>query len=140
MLGDALSSEEIVNILNEQHETIQILKVKNNKLKQAYIQLKHRHSLLHDEYVDAECDRYSYRKDIESLEKENEQLKEALKNSYMNEICENCKYGNYCLSDNYYGGFEGDFECLKKNFGNDHWKCDGLTECDEFELEIKGDV
>lgn len=79
-------------------------------------------------------------KENTKLKQENEQLKEALKNSYMNEICENCKYGNYCLSDNYYGGFEGDFECLKKHFGNDHWKCDGLTECDEFELEIKGDV
>lgn len=71
------------------------------------------------------------------LEKENEQLKEALKNSYINEICENCKHGHYFLTDNFVGGFEGDFECLKEHFGNDHWECDGLTECDDFELEIE---
>jgi len=70
------------------------------------------------------------------LEKENEQLKQALKNSYINEICENCKYGNYFKTDNFIGGFEWDFECTKKHFGKEHWKCDGLTECDDFELKI----
>ena len=50
----------------------------NKQLKQAYTQLKHRHSLLHDECIDAECDRDSYRKDIASLEKENEQLKKDI--------------------------------------------------------------
>lgn len=79
-------------------------------------------------------------KKVQKLAKENEQLKQALKNSYINEICENCKYGNYFLSDNFDGGFEGDFECLKKHFDNEHWKCDGLKECDDFELDFKGDV
>lgn len=79
-------------------------------------------------------------KHMRDLVNENEQLKQALKNSYINEICENCKYGHYYLSDNFDGGFEGDFECLKKHFGNEHWKCDGLTECDDFELDFKGDV
>ena len=34
------------------------------------------------------------------------------------------------------------YEIIKKQMGNFNWvdKCDGLTECDEFELEIKGDV
>lgn len=50
----------------------------NERLKQAYTQLKHRHSLLHDECIDAECDRDSCRKDITSLEKENEQLNQLL--------------------------------------------------------------
>lgn len=49
------------------------------QLKQAYTQLKHRHSLLHDECIDAECDRDRYHKDVVSLEKENEQLKEEVK-------------------------------------------------------------
>ena len=51
----------------------------NEQLKQAYTQLEHRHSLLHDVCIDAECDRDSYRKDVVSLEKENEQLKSELK-------------------------------------------------------------
>ena len=83
--------EECCNLLNEQHETIERLKQnitellsvdieeellkENEQLKKAYAQLKHRHSLLHDVCIDAECDRDSYRKDIASLEKENEQLK-----------------------------------------------------------------
>ena len=54
------------------------LKLDNEQLKQAYIRLKHRHSLLHDVCIDAECDRDSYRKDVASLEKENEQLKKRL--------------------------------------------------------------
>ena len=77
--------EECCNLLNEQHETIQRLKQnvdellsvnvekelleENEQLKKAYTQLKHRHSLLHDVCLDAECDRDSYRKDIVSLEK-----------------------------------------------------------------------
>ena len=60
----------IVNELNRLNE-------ENEQLKQAYTQLKHRHSLLHDECIDAECDRDRYRKDISSLEKENEQLKSS---------------------------------------------------------------
>ena len=82
---------DVCDLLNMQHETIQrlnqnvdeLLSVnieeellkENEQLKQAYAQLKHRHSLLHDVCIDAECDRDSYRKDIASLEKENEQLK-----------------------------------------------------------------
>ena len=50
----------------------------NEQLKQSYIQLKHRHSLLHDECLDAECDRDGYHKDVLSLEKENEELKKEL--------------------------------------------------------------
>ena len=88
-------------VLNEQHETIGRLKEnidellsvdieeellkENEQLKQAYTQLKHRHSLLHDECIDAECDRDSYRKDIESLEKENEQLR-TKNNAYIQDI------------------------------------------------------
>ena len=96
--------EECCNLLNEQHETIQRLKQnvdellsvdieeellkENEELKQAYTQLKHRHSLLHDECIDAECDRDSYRKDIVSLEKENEQLKEQWKEKRHEDINE----------------------------------------------------
>lgn len=76
---------------------------------------------------------------LNQLAEENEQLREALKNSYVNEICENCKYGHYWISGSYGFGLEGEFECTKKHFGNDHWKCDGLTECDDFELDLKGD-
>ena len=84
----------VCDLLNMQHETIERLKVnidellsvdieeellkENEQLKKAYAQLKHRHSLLHDVCIDAECDRDSYRKDIASLEKENEQLKQRI--------------------------------------------------------------
>lgn len=67
---------------------------------------------------------------IKELEEENERLKNALKNSYLDEICENCKHGYYYLYDNQ--GFEGDFECKK---GHDSADCDGLKDCDDFELE-----
>jgi len=56
-------------------ENLNDLNDENEKLKQSYIQLKHRHSLLHDECLDAECERDSLKKDVESLEKENERLK-----------------------------------------------------------------
>lgn len=107
MLGDALTSEEIVDLLNEQHEQINTLREsrrelisanneyrmretelaqelstlvdENEQLKQSYTKLKHRHSLLHDVCLDAECDRDGYHKDVLSLEKENEQLKKQLK-------------------------------------------------------------
>ena len=58
---------------------VQSLAKENEQLKQAYTQLEHRHSLLHDECIDAECDRDSYQKDVSSLENENEQLKEEIK-------------------------------------------------------------
>ena len=92
-VNSTISVEDVVDLLNEQHETIQrlnrnideLLSVnvekelfeENEQLKKAYTQLKHRHSLLHDVCIDAECDRDSYRKDIASLEKENEQLKQS---------------------------------------------------------------
>ena len=62
-----MNSKQVCNQLNEFYE-------ENEQLKQAYAQLRHRHSLLHDECMDTECDRDSYCKDIASLEKENEQL------------------------------------------------------------------
>lgn len=61
-------ADQLVDKLNALHE-------ENEQLKQAYTQLKHRHSLLHDVCIEAECDRDSYQKDVSSLEKENEQLK-----------------------------------------------------------------
>lgn len=57
---------------------IEKLTEENEQLKQAYTQLKHRHSLLHDVCIDAECDRDSYRKDIVSLEEENKRLHKYL--------------------------------------------------------------
>ena len=63
-------------------ETLQMMNdfaEENEQLKQSYTKLKHRHSLLYDECLDAECDRDSYQKDVSSLEKENEQLKEEIK-------------------------------------------------------------
>ena len=62
------SAMTIVDLLNG-------LAGENEQLKQSHTKLKHRHSLLHDECLDAECDRDSYRKDVLSLEKENEELK-----------------------------------------------------------------
>lgn len=57
--------EEVVDVLNKLSEEYE-------QCKQAYQTLKHRHSLLHDVCLDAECDRDSLKKDIISLEKENE--------------------------------------------------------------------
>ena len=82
MLGDALTSEEIVDLLNEQHEQINTLRESrrelisanneyrmretelaqelstlvdvNEQLKQSYTKLKHRHGLLHDECLELE--------------------------------------------------------------------------------------
>lgn len=71
--GNRMTYKECCNLLNAFHE-------ENEQLKQTYAQLKHRHSLLHDECIDAECDRDSYHKDVASLEKENEQLKFENKN------------------------------------------------------------
>lgn len=67
--GTHLSNQKVVELLNE-----------NEQLKQAYTQLKHRHSLLHDVCIDAECDRDSYCKDVVSLEKENKRLIKMLDN------------------------------------------------------------
>ena len=54
------------------------LEKENKQLKQAYQTLKHRHSLLHDECLEAECDRDSLKKDVIPLEKENENLNNVL--------------------------------------------------------------
>ena len=92
--NENMTCGECAKLLNELYEENQSLKFQldecrnhklfsrrelekeNEQLQQAYTQLKHRHSLLHDVCIDAECDRDSYRKDIASLEKENEQLKQ----------------------------------------------------------------
>lgn len=61
--------------VKEYEEFIEELEKENEELKKEYNKLKHRHSLLHDVCIEAECDRDSYHKDVVSLEKENEQLK-----------------------------------------------------------------
>lgn len=70
--ADADGVNNIVTLLNDLSE-------ENEQLKQEYWKVKHRHSLLHDVCLDAECERDSLKKDVESLEKENEQLKDILK-------------------------------------------------------------
>ena len=65
-------------------EELNQLYYENEQLKEEFLKLKHRHSLLHDECLDAECERDSLKKDVESLEKENEQLK-ADNNRLVNE-------------------------------------------------------
>lgn len=62
-----MSDEQVLDLLNE-----------NEQLKKEYNKLKHRHSLLHDVCIEAECDRDSYHKDVLSLEKENGQLKQKI--------------------------------------------------------------
>ena len=81
--NEDMTCGECAKLLNELAE-------ENEQLKQAYTQLKHRHSLLHDVCIDAECDRDSYRKDIVSLEEENEQLKEQ--NADWETAFDNCKH------------------------------------------------
>ena len=71
VFADSMSSTEIIDKLNE-------LTNENEQLKQTYQTLKHRHSLLHDECLEAECDRDSLKKDVISLEKENENLNNVL--------------------------------------------------------------
>lgn len=73
--NDSGWQDMLVELLNTLHE-------ENERLKQSYIQLEHRHSLLHDECLDVECDRDSYHKDVLSLEKENEKLKRLLLQFY----------------------------------------------------------
>ena len=73
--GVPCTARTCVTNLNRLTEENQTLKEENEQLKQAYTRLEHRHSLLHDVCIDAECDRDSYCKDVASLEKENEQLK-----------------------------------------------------------------
>ena len=75
--------EEVVDVLNKLSE-------ENGKLKQAYQTLKHRHSLLHDEYLETECAMNILKKDVISLEKENAQLRDKLfeYDSIAEKICE----------------------------------------------------
>lgn len=63
---------EVMNGLDKKNQR---LKEENEQLKEAINILKHRHSLLHDACLEVELDRDSLKKDIISLEKENEQLK-----------------------------------------------------------------
>ena len=70
--------KELKEIGDYQEMRIQELGKENEQLKQEYNKLKHRHSLLHDVCIEAECDRDSYHKDVLSLEKENEQLKQLV--------------------------------------------------------------
>lgn len=67
---------EVMNGLDKKNQR---LKEENEHLKEALQILKHRHSLLHDVCLEAECDRDSLKKDVISLEKENEQLKGEIK-------------------------------------------------------------
>lgn len=110
------AAKAICNKLNEQEERIKELEEENKRLK--------KENELKGDF------RNFINEDMVRIKKENEQLKNALKNSYLNEICENCKHGYYYLYDNQ--GFEGDFECKK---GHDSADCDGLKDCDDFELE-----
>lgn len=68
--------------------------------------------------------------ELNELNDENQVLRESLKNQYMNEICETCKFGQYDMD--WYG--EGEFECLK---GHNAVECDGKTECEDFELDLE---
>lgn len=70
--GGEHCADVIVTALNQLIE-------ENEQLKESYTQLKHRHSLLHDVCIEAECGRDRYHKDMLSLEKENEDLKNLLK-------------------------------------------------------------
>lgn len=103
MNGAFLTMEEANKILNGLHKEnaelqhklsqqemeyatdLHRLAEENEQLRQSYIQLEHRHSLLHDECLDAECDRDSYHKDVLSLEKENEKLR-TKNNAYLQDI------------------------------------------------------
>ena len=124
--GEELGYDDVLDMLNQLND-------ENEELKQAYTQLRHRHSLLHDVCIDAECDRDSYRKDVMSLEKENEQLKSALielkeigdyqekrieelnKNEF---ICLTCEHGGYA-----------EIGCLCEK--QDHW-VDFTNKCKDF--------
>ena len=84
----------------------------NEQLKQKYEKLKYVHSLLHDECLDAEYERDSLKKDVNSLGEEREQLKKELRIYRKLASCENCGHHDYDWFD------DGDeFEVCKK--GND---------------------
>ncbi len=68
---------------------------------------------------------------LNTLADENEQLREALKNSYVTELCENCKYVIYESWEVPFCGWEHDRDCKK---GHNEYE---VTECDDFELNLK---
>ena len=74
--GEHMSWIEVEETLNELASDCSRLEKENEELKQEYNKLMHRHSLLHDVCIEAECDRDRYHKDVLSLEKENEKLKQ----------------------------------------------------------------
>lgn len=73
----------------------------------------------------------SYVITLEELVDENEQLKEIIKFSYFNEICETCKHGKYWITNDFFGK-EGNFECLK---GHPADECCEIKECKDYEIE-----
>jgi len=87
-VGDTLVSIKDT-VTNKRLNILQIVEVankisdENEQLKQAYQTLKSRHSLLHDECLEIECDKNSLKKDVISLEKENKDLKIQLQNTCM---------------------------------------------------------
>ena len=78
---DELATDAVCQLIIKKDKEIR-------QLKEAYQTLKHRHSLLHDECLEIECDRDSLKKDVISLEKENEQLKQELFESKKDYIIE----------------------------------------------------
>lgn len=73
---------DLVNTLHEENKELKKQReevfIRERNTKNELRELKHKHSLLHDECLDAECDRDSYQKDVSLLEKENEDLKKLL--------------------------------------------------------------
>lgn len=143
-------AEELLDTLNELVTKCNQLSDENNKLRQEIKQYwkcrdkwKHEAKKLNDENAKLRDSFFKIKfvqkakldliKKIKQLEEENEQLREALKNSYNWEICENCEYANYSSHYVYAEGIEYDFECLKG-----HAHVDEMSECDEFKLKIKG--
>ena len=130
--------EVVVDLLNEAYSEIESLqdRLTNIHEYQRFMEAKIRRMRKVIKTLDnnrvSKHDADSLMKEVDDVIEENRRLKEALKNAYINEICENCKSGKYERTD--FG--EGDFECLKKHFGDDHWKCDGLKECTDFELKF----
>ena len=78
--NNIILNNEVWAVAYSEHNADVISTALNNILEeiddlyQSYSTLKHRHSLLHDEMLDVEVERDGLKKDVESLEKENEQL------------------------------------------------------------------
>lgn len=112
--GGKHSADVVATALNELLDENRQLKEENEQLKQAYQTLKSRHSLLHDECLEAECDRDSLKKDVISLEKENEQLKKELFESEKDYIMETYS-DNLIRRDEKIQGLKKEF---KEKFGD----------------------